>query len=49
MTVPLISLYDKETERRELKKKRKYNLRDCQFTLFSSSTELSSPTLPNII
>ena len=27
--------------------KRKYNIRDCQCTLFSSSTEVSSLTLPN--
>ena len=29
--------------------KMKYKIRDCQYTLFSSSTEVSSLALPNII
>ena len=46
----LITFYDKKAEPTELKwKRRKYNIRDSQCTLFSSSTELWSLALLNII
>ena len=46
----LITFYNKKAEPTELKwKRRKYNIRDSQCTLFSGSTELPSLALPNII
>ena len=46
-TFHVVIVYEKKTELRNIK--RKYKMRDCQHTLFSSSTEALSLTLPNII
>ena len=47
----LITFYDKKTTEHEglKRKKRKYNIRYYQSTLFSRSNEVLSPTVPNII